>query len=86
MPFLNSNCFSSCHLTNKRQSAAISLGNAGPDNINTFIHGSEHNNVIRITKTLCSALYPDLNQVDRNQRLLEKISHMMSLDNSINLQ
>ena len=35
MPFLNSNCVSSCHLTNKRQSAAIRLGNAGPDNINT---------------------------------------------------
>ena len=34
MPFLNSNCVSSCHLTNKRQSAAIRLGNAGPDNIN----------------------------------------------------
>ena len=36
MPFLNSNCVSSCHLTNKRQSAAIRLGNAGPDNIIMF--------------------------------------------------
>ena len=34
MPFLNSNCVSSCHLTNERQSAAIRLGSAGPDNIN----------------------------------------------------
>ena len=33
MPFLNSNCVSSCHLTNERQSAAIRLGSAGPDNI-----------------------------------------------------
>ena len=37
MPFLNSNCVSSCHLTNERQSAAIRLGNAGPDNINNSI-------------------------------------------------
>ena len=37
MPFLNSNCVSSCHLTNKRQSAAIRLGNAGPDNINNVM-------------------------------------------------
>ena len=37
MPFLNSNCVSSCHLTNERQSAAIRLGNAGPDNIIIFI-------------------------------------------------
>ena len=36
MPFLNSNCVSSCHLTNERQSAAIRLGNADPDNINVF--------------------------------------------------
>ena len=36
MPFLNSNCVSSCHLTNERQSAAIRLGNAGPDNIIAF--------------------------------------------------
>ena len=37
MPFLNSNCVSSCHLTNERQSAAIRLGNAGPDNINEVV-------------------------------------------------
>ena len=37
MPFLNSNCVSSCHLTNERQSAAIRLGNAGPDNINNHV-------------------------------------------------
>ena len=36
MPFLNSNCVSSCHLTTERQSAAIRLGNAGPDNISVF--------------------------------------------------
>ena len=36
MPFLNSNCVSSCHLTNKRQSVAIRLGNAGPENIITL--------------------------------------------------
>ena len=28
--------FSSCHLINERQSAAIRLGSAGPDNINIF--------------------------------------------------
>ena len=38
MPFLSSNCVSSCHLTNERQSAAIRLGSAGPDNISVFMY------------------------------------------------
>ena len=38
MPFLNSNCVSSCHLTNERQSAAMRLGSAGPDNISVFMY------------------------------------------------
>ena len=44
MPFLNSNCVSCCHLTNERQSAAIRLGSAGPDNI-SVVYVSEKNYV-----------------------------------------
>ena len=49
MPFFNSNCVSSCHLTNERQSAAIRLGNAGPDNIKinmNFFQSSENINSV----------------------------------------
>ena len=36
MPFLKSNRVSSFHLTKERQSAAIRLASAGPDNISVF--------------------------------------------------
>ena len=51
MPFLNSNIVSSCHLTNERQSAAIRLGNAGPDNISVFMY---HKNIY--VQVLCGKI------------------------------